>query len=252
MSKIKLIYIDKDKWQQENDMLLIKEDIDYELSYEIIHMDNVINLDTDITKTTLCTKDRLISTLESKLKSNVCKHVVIKNFKLSLDDIFNDILSLINQKEVNVFILEKSEFPIRNNVTMTIDTVKYDIDTDYNKIKELLNTNLSNSLNNAKKSNNPVTVSDVGVSLKQEDNSSILDMMLAEFGLTEEYDLEDDDEIFIAAIPSMSTPKTAIKKSIGINKTDTGMVITNGMQEVEFSIEEAKTIIKLMEVFTNA
>lgn len=251
MSKIKLIYIDKDKWQQENDMLLIKEEMDYELSHEIIHMDNIINLDTDTTKTTLCTKERLMSTLESKLKSSICKYVVIKNFKLSLDDIFNDILSLIGQKEVNIFILEKSEFPIRNNVTMTIDTDKYDMDTDYNKIKELLNTNLSNSLNNAKKSNNPVTVSDVGVSLKQEENSSILDMMFAEFGLTEDYDLE-DEEVFIAAIPSMPMPKTTIKKSIGINKTDTGMVITNGIQEVEFSIEEAKTIIKLMEVFTNA
>lgn len=193
MSKIKMTFIDKDRWGSELDLLYLKENIDYETSQKFINVNNVVGLDEYEERTTICSKSNLNNFIEKKIGLKT-KAAVIINFELSLEDIFSNIMQTVMATGIDIFIVDKSPFPIRNNVAMTIDLNEYDTNTDFNSVKHILETNLKESLEQAKKSKNPKHVNDLGIQLEEESNKIIFESLASLFGTPMDIEPMDADE----------------------------------------------------------
>lgn len=198
MSKIKLTFIDKDRWDTELDLLYLKEDIDYEKSHEFINANNVVDLTLQGDQTTICSNATLNSLINKKI-TNKHKTAIIINFGLELEYIFSNLIQTVMDKGVDIYVIDKSPFPIRNNVAMTIDLNEYDITTDFESVKHILEKNLNESLENARKSKKPKHANDLGIQLKEESNKKLYEMLTESFGLVPDtiIPIEDDYEMLL-------------------------------------------------------
>lgn len=204
MANIKLVYIDKDKWEDETDLFRLKHDLDSDVCHEFVYYNNVVSLEHDSKDRTICTLSNLSTSIEKKIAQNY-EVFILTGFGITLEYIFLNLLNIAKTKDVDICILDKSKFPIRSNVSMTINLDEYDTTTDFNSIKDILEKNLNDSLENARKSKKPEHANDLGISVKEEKNNSSLSMLFSSLGLydfideyeeleREYYDFEEGDE----------------------------------------------------------
>lgn len=241
MSKIKLTFIDKDRWDTELDLLYLKENIDFEKSHEFINANNVVDLTFQGDRTTLCSNATLNNLIKKKITT---KHdtAIIINFKLKLEEIFSNIIQTVIDKGIDIYIIDKSPFPIRNNVAMTIDLNEYDVTTDFESVKHIVEKNLEESLENAKKSKNPTHAKDLGVHLKEESNKKLYEMLTEAFGFSDipfededyntfvdEFEELNDEEDFFDFIEEELSVKVYKNQNIEISRFNSKIVLDKDM-----------------------
>ena len=56
---------------------------------------------------------------------------------IELEYIFSVLVDLAKEYNIDIYLLNKSKYPIRNNVSMTIDLDEYDTTTDFEVVKDL-------------------------------------------------------------------------------------------------------------------
>lgn len=261
MANIKLIYIDKDKWEEEVGLFAIKEEIDNKMTHEFVCYNNVVSLEHDSTNTTMCTLSNLGINIDKKITS-AHEAIVIVGFGISLEYLFLNLLDVSRDKELDIYVLDKSKFPIRSNVTMTIDLEQYDVTTDFNAIKDILEKNLNDSLENARKSRKPEHANDLGISLKEEKNSSLY-TLFSSLGLEEFIDeLEVYEDNIIEKYGSAEEEINNLLRLIMEEEIDSdlnvGVKINNNIFEIsdknntiKLNKASVRKLIKMLEVLTN-
>lgn len=187
---IELIYIDKQNWKQGLHLFNITNQSSY-VTHEFVMKRNVINLYVEQSNSTITTKSRLIKDIKSFLSKANVENITIVDFEMSLENIFKDMISLAKEYNIGIKIIDKSKYPIRSNVTLTIDLDEFDTKTEFEDIKEMLEADLENSLNNARKSKSPQHSSDLGIDIKYQ-----TDFLKGLFkSINESYDYDDEYEI---------------------------------------------------------
>ena len=276
MANIKLVYIDKDKWEDEICLFKAMYEIDEELNHDFICYNNIVSLEHDSNNTTICTLDNLMASIRKKATQKYTSIMLI-DFNISLEYIFLELMDIAKTKNVDIYILNKSKFAIRSNVSMTIDLDEYDTETEFDTIKSILEKNLNDSLENARRSKKPEHASDLGIFLSEEKNSplSLLfkslgleDFMGVYEDLEDDYDFSEDDEEVEELLKSLLDDKydtnSIIEGDVILpiesneldeNKVNLGVKINNNIYEISdmentirINKAAAKKLIRMLEV----
>lgn len=256
-NKVKLIYIDCQSWKNGLYLFNLNNQDEHE-THEFLMKKNIVNLYTENENTTITTKENLKSEIINKISNSELDNITITDYELSLEEIFNDIIDLAKEYKININIIEKSKYPIRNNVTMTIDLKEYDNETKYEEIKDMLEKQLENSLNNSRKSKSPKNTLDLGVNIENENNflSNIL-MKINEYDLL---DYSDDDIITMFDPMSLDVLEEEPSEMFTLIGERTEMTIIGYKDKIDISKDnssilinkkEAKRLIKILEVLAN-
>lgn len=260
MPKIKLTYVDKDNWENEIDFCYIKNNLTIDDTHEYVNMKNVLNLDDDQSYITLCSKSKLLTTIQNKQHKENC---LLIDFDITLDYIFENLVSLAKEKDMDIYVLNKSLQPIRSNVSMTIDLDTYDTDKEFNEVKDILEKQLEDSIKNAKKSNNPKSAEDLGITVKEETDSVFAHLIknilndgsdlnfIENFVEVQEYISEEeneDDEDF-ENVETLIHYDMNNKFSISI--LDEEVIISKDDKAIDLTKQQAKKLIKMLEVMIN-
>lgn len=252
MPKIKLVYIDKEAWQKEIDIFYLRHGLTVDITQEYLIKNNLYNLDDDQEYITVTSKDLLLTALE---KNNNKQNAILIDYNIDLDYIFNQLVPLIKNNKVNVYILNKSVQPIRSNVSMTIDLDKYDTDKEYEEIKELLESQLENSLKNAKKSNNPESATDLGVIVKEEDDQDSLFSLMLKEAFADDFEIDFDDYEELEEVPTFNLKSEIATMSYGddkegfvISRDKDELLITKDANTVIFKKQQLNKLLQMIEV----
>lgn len=260
MSKIKIVYIDKDKWQEEINLFYLTNEINETACHDFVCYNNVVSLEHDSKNTTICTLSNLVTSIYKKITS---KHesIVIIGFGITLEYTFLNLLKIAEEKNIDIYILDKSKFPIRSNVSMTIDLNEYDTKTDFNKIQNILEQNLTDSLENAKKSKRPEHANDLGISLTEEKSNSSLTTFFNSLGLENiigEYELieedeesineEEIDEFIKMLLDNDSNTQKEEDMNIGVKVINNIYEISDEKNTIQLNKKSIKKLFKILEV----
>lgn len=266
-NKIELIYIDKKNWKQELHLFNIMNQTN-NITHEFIMKRNVFNLYSEQDDCTITTKSKLQEEIKQLLSNSDVDNITIVDFEMTLEEVFNNMIDIAKEYGINIKIIEKSKYPIRSNVTLTIDLNEFDNKTKYNDIKEILENDLENSLNNARKSKSPRHSSDLGIDIKYQ-----TDFLKELFrNINNEYDYEndidiEDDIIFLdnelSDLSEFTNLKDEISKVSDIftsHGSEGDMTIISYKDEINISKDlssisinktEARKLMKVLEVMIN-
>lgn len=264
---IELIYIDKKNWKQELHLFNIMNQAN-NITHEFIMKRNVFNLYAEQDDCTITTKSKLYEDIKALLSSSDVDNITVVDFEMTLEDIFNDIIDLAKEHKISIKIIEKSKYPIRSNVTLTIDLNEFDSKTKYDDIKEILENDLEDSLNNARKSKLPRHSSDLGIDIKYQTDflKELFSNINDEYDYEDEIDIEDDIIFYrdeISDLSEFTDFKDEIDKVSDIFTTygnDSEMTVISYKDEINISKDlnsisisknEAKKLIKVLEVMIN-
>lgn len=193
-NKIELIYIDKQNWKHGLHLLKTINRAN-ESTHEFTMKRNIVNLYTEKDTTTITTKDNLKYAIEKHLLKHKLDSITIVDYELTLEEVFNEILNISSEYNIDIKVIEKSKYPIRSNVTVTIDLSVFDKKTKYEDIKNIIEDELEKSLNNARKSKEPRHSSDLGVNIKHQDILKDLMQSLSEYNIDDIDYIEDIDDL---------------------------------------------------------
>ena len=265
MTKIKLIYIDKDRWEDEVSLFSERNELDDDYCHEFVYYNNVVSLGHDSKSRTICTLNNLITNIDRKITA---KHntIILTGFGINLEYIFLNLINIAKDKEIDIYILDKSKFSIRSNVSMKIDLNEYDTDTEFHSIKDILEKNLNDSLENAKKSKNPEHANDLGISLSEENNNFLttlftslgLEDFLEEYEELDEYDNPDDEQKINNLLQALDESAEFQINDNQDTDFNLGIKVNNGVYEISdedniirLSKPAARKLSKILEVLIN-
>ena len=280
MANIKLTYIDKDKWEDETTLFKAANDLDYKSCHDFICYNNVVSLEHDSNDMTICKLKNLVKHINKKITQKYSAITLI-DFDIDLEFIFLNLIDIAKENDLDIYILNKNDFAIRSNVSMTIDLDKYDTDTEFDTIKNILESNLNDSLENARKSKKPEHANDLGIFLSEEQNNSLstvfkslgLDDFIDEYkDLEDDYEELDEDEIneLLRALlsdeadayidrenlssfennqDSEDNDSEEIMLSFKLNKSI--FEISDAKNTIKLNKSTAKKLIKILEVLVN-
>ena len=281
-NKIELIYIDRQNWRHGLHLLNTINRASNK-THEFIMKRNIVNLYIEKDETTITTKDNLKQAIKKHLEKENLDFITIVDFDLTLEEVFKDVLKLASEYNIDIKVIEKSKYPIRSNVTVTIDLSVFDMTTKYEDIKNIIEKELEKSLNNARKSREPKHSSDLGIDIKYQ-NPALRELMqtLNEYDLdnidylgiddidfldiedledlnTDEYEMYDD----INDIAEFTDLREELEKinEIFVSYGKDGdltivsfldkIIISKDLNEISINKKEAKKLMKVLEVIIN-
>lgn len=249
--KVKLTYIDSDIWKTEVDIIMAISCSDE--VHNFIAKKNVITLPIDEEDEeyeediTMVEKENLLKEIDRVVKEKEEVEIIyLIDFELKLEEIFKDIINIAREYNISVYILEKSEWPIGNNITMNIDLEEFD--TNYEDIKKDIEKALKESIEYSKIENkNKLNSQDKEDLYKKEVRSNNNLNTLLKYALSAE-DKDIDGDVDPTEIMYL---KNSNNETICLTSDGNSIIIEKDIHLIEISFEDAKKIIKALEVIIN-
>jgi hypothetical protein len=255
------MYIDKDKWEDETILFKAANDLDYTSCHDFICYNNVVSLEHDSNDMTICKLDNLVKHINKKITKEY-NAIILVDFDITLEFIFLNLINIAKSNNIDIYILNKSDFALRSNVSMTIDLDEYDTNTEFDSVRNILESNLNDSLENAKKSKKPEHANDLGIFLSEEQTNSLstmfkalgLDDFIEEYeDLEEEYEDLDENEIndLLKALLNDEEVKTSDDNDntkLSFKIEDDILEISNTKNIIKIDKTAAKKLMKILEV----
>ena len=250
--KVKLTYIDSDIWRTEVDIIMA---ISYsDEVHNFIAKKNVVTLpigeeyEEEEEDITIVEKESLLKEIGRVVKEKEeIETIYLIDFELKLEEIFKDIINIAREYNISVYILEKSEWPIGNNITMNIDLEEFD--TNYEDIKKDIEKALKESVEYSRVENKTKLESQdknkEDLYEKENISNNNLNTLLnyALNNIENEYLDNESTEIMYL--------KNSNDETICLSSDGNSITIEKDMQLIEISFKDAKKIIKALEVIIN-
>lgn len=248
--KVKLTYIDSDIWRTEVDIIMAISCSDE--VHNFIAKKNVITLPMDEEDEyeediTIIEKENLLKEIGRVIKEREeIETIYLIDFELELEEIFKDIINIAREYNISVYILEKSEWPIGNNITMNIDLEEFD--KNYEDVKKDIEKALKESIEYSRIENmNKIESQDKNKEdlYKKEISSNDNLSALLKYALsTEDRDIDENSTEIMYL-------KNSNNGTICLTSDGNSIKIETDIHLIEISFEDAKKIIKALEVIIN-